>query len=68
MWMNLTTLTNKQAIVDMDKVLHLFEVSNGTNIYYGISEANNKGQQVLKHITVKEPIDVISRRLRARKP
>ena len=66
MWLNLTTLTNKTALVDMSKVLHMYEVKNGTNVYYNIVETNALGKPVLKHITVKENINLISRRLRAR--
>lgn len=66
MWLNLTTLTDKTALVDMSKVLHLYEAKGGTNVYYNIVETNALGKPVLKHITVKEPISLISRRLRAK--
>lgn len=68
MWLNLTTLTDKAALVDMSKVLHMFEVKDGTNIYYNALEMSGHGKHNFKHITVKEPIGLISRMVRSKKP
>jgi hypothetical protein len=59
-WSHFRLRDGRQTTIDMSKVAHVTEHSEGTQIYFNILIQNSKNEQVFKSLIVTDTYDVVS--------